>query len=206
MNRRNVLKSLSLSIGGVVAAPSLMQLLTSCEEGSSLNWSPLFLDKTQGFVVENLVAIILPSGKNIGALDVNVPQFIDLVLKDLMTQKEQHDFLKGAHIFNEKFKTLFKKTVLEGVKKDYLEILSLYFNIQKEKQQEILEFCNSDIDQVENKDLFYLYNFLIFVRHYTLFGFYNSKKVGTEILNYNPIPGSYEACINIDDAGNISSS
>jgi len=40
MNRRNVLKSLSLSIGGVVAAPSLMQLLTSCEEGSSLNWSP----------------------------------------------------------------------------------------------------------------------------------------------------------------------
>lgn len=205
MDRRSLLKVVSLSLGGIVVTPTLMHILASCEVKNELQWKPKFLNNSQSYIVENLVDIILPSGKNIGAIDVNIPQFIDLILKDLLSEEAQKIFLKGGELFQLKFKELFNKTVLKGSKEEFFEVLSIYFNIPLEKQKQLVEIAKMDVDEVENKELYYIYKFLISIRYYTLFGFYNSKKVGTEILNYNPIPGSYEPCVAIDEVGNVSS-
>ena len=200
-----MLKTLSISVGGVITLPSLMQILVSCEAQKELEWKPVFFDRTQGFIVENLVKIILPRGKNIGAVDVNAPQFIDFILKDIIPEKVNSAIVKGGVIFQEKFETMFHKKVLEGTKDEFLELLSIYFKIPPDQQKKIFKIIQKEADKVENEELYYIYKYLTFIRTYSLFGYYNSKVVGTEILNYNPVPGTYEACIDVSVVGNSSS-
>jgi len=47
-----------------------------------------------------------------------------------------------------------------------------------------------------------IYKFLFAVRNYSLFGYYTSKEVGEEILNYDLIHGIYLPCISLEEIGN----
>jgi len=205
MKRRDLLKMMPLSIGSVIAAPTLMQLFTSCEERKGLSWKPTFLDTKKGYVIDNLADIILPSSKEVGALDVKIPQFIDLILKEVIDKKGQTIFVKGALAFQHEFEKTFNKNVLEGSKNEFLQLLSQYFKLSENDQEQVFKLLEMEEDQIENKELYYIYKYLTFIRKYTIVGFYASKKVGTEILNYNPVPGSYEACIPASEVGNVSS-
>tara|TARA_R110002049_G_scaffold308754_1_gene513872 strand:- start:10373 stop:10579 length:207 start_codon:yes stop_codon:yes gene_type:complete len=44
-----------------------------------------------------------------------------------------------------------------------------------------------------------LYKFLLSLRYYTLFGYYTSKKVGEEVLAYDPVSGVYNGCAPLND-------
>lgn len=205
MKRRDLLKIMPLSLGSVITAPTLMQLLASCEERKDLSWKPIFLDSKQGYVIDNLADIILPSSKEVGALDVNIPQFIDLILKEVIDKKGQILFLKGALAFQHEFEKTFNKNVLEGTKNEFLELLSQYFKLSENDQEQVFKLLEMEEGQIENKELYYIYKYLTFIRKYSIVGFYASKKVGTEVLNYNPVPGSYEACVPASEVGNVSS-
>jgi len=205
MNRRDSLKTMSLSLGYAVAAPTLMQLLTACETDKDGSWQPKFLTNPQAFVVEHLVDIILPISETIGGLDVETPQFIDLVLKDVLPQKDQENFKKGADAFHSKFKDIYKKEVIMGTKTEFTTLLSTYFNIRPEKQALVFELMEKRNMTLKQSDTYYIYKYLICIRHYTLFAYYSSKQVGTEILNYTPVPGAFEACIPLEEVGNVSS-
>jgi hypothetical protein len=205
MDRRDVLKTMSLSLGYVIATPSLLKILSSCETRNNIQWKLQFLSTSQGFVVAHLTDLILPSSNTLGAKDVQIPQFIDLILKDLIPKNEKEIFLKGSLVFHLKFKKLFKKDVLKGSKKEFSALLSAYFNITSEKQNHIFEFLRTSEEDIIDTESYYIYKYLIFIRYYSLFGYFTSKRVGTEILNYDPIPGSFEACIPVLEVGNVSS-
>ncbi|MFD0762734.1 gluconate 2-dehydrogenase subunit 3 family protein [Lutibacter aestuarii] len=205
MNRRDLLKTTPFWLGSVIATPAIMQLLTSCSQKENLSWKPLLLDNKQAFVLENIVDIIVPASKTIGALDVNIPQFIDLILKDVFFENEQQIFLKGAQYFKTKFEAMFKKEVENGSREDFLHLISIFFKISADQQRQIFELLNKAEDKVKNKELYCIYKYLTFIRHYTLFGYYTSESVGKEILHYDPIPGSYLSCVPLSDIGNVSS-
>ncbi|MEI6865906.1 gluconate 2-dehydrogenase subunit 3 family protein [Flavicella sp.] len=206
MDRRSLLKIMSLStVGCAISTPTLIQLLSSCNSDKNKQWKPLFLSDSQAFMVEQLSDLILPSSKTPGALDIHTPQFIDLILNDILPKKEQDIFVKGAFIFEEKFKNMFDKEVEKGFREEYNIILEIYFNLTPETQKQVFELMKQDAKKTRQKEIYYIYKFLIFIREYTLLGFYSSKQVGTEILNYTPIPGYYESCVPVTEVGNISS-
>ncbi|MFV0541375.1 MAG: gluconate 2-dehydrogenase subunit 3 family protein [Aestuariibaculum sp.] len=205
MNRRNVLKTLPIVLGGAIAAPTLAHLLVSCNDKEQKEISLVFLDKTDFFIVEQLADIILPASSTIGALDVNVPLFIDKVLKNILNRKEQDMFVKGQVYFKTKFEEIYKKDSFEGNKDEFLELLSTYFNVDGTQQKKIMKILEETADKALDKPLYYIYKYLTFIRYYTLYGYYTSKQVGTEILNYDPVPGIYQSCIPVEAVGNISS-
>lgn len=203
MDRRALLKTMSITLGYAVVSPTLLQILSSCEKKHNLNWKPKLLSQSEAFVVEQLSNLIIPSSNTVGAIDVNVPKFIDLILIDLIPKNEKKAILKGAKVFQSKFKELFKKDVLKGTNEEFSLILSTYFNIDPQKQERIFELIKKSENEVINKELYFLYKYLIFIRTNTLYGYYTSKEVGTEILNYNPIPGHYNACVPVFKVENI---
>ena len=205
MKRRDSLKMITLAIGGVIATPALMQLLSACETQKNGNWVPKFLTSEEKFITTHLTDLILPSSDTIGALDVQVPQFIDLVLHNVATKKEKEKFKKGTTFFKKAFKEAFEKEVAEGSKIDFSTLLNTYFKISSKKQAQIFKLLESDQISSKNEAHYYLYSYLMFIRRYTLFGYYTSEKVGTEILTYNPTPGFYNGCVPIEEAGNIQS-
>lgn len=203
MNRRNAIKNLSLSLGYVVAAPTVMNILSSCTEDVE-TWTPEFLSNEQKNMVTHLVDIILPTSEIPGALDVNAPQFIDKMYKHIEKEANQKMFQQGAAIFAGKFEAMFDKKALKGKRSDFEMLFASYFKLTDEEIQHILAEQRLKQSKVsENKlDIYLMYKFLFSVRYYTLFGYYTSEKIGKEVLNYDPIPGSYQACVPLEDIGN----
>lgn len=194
MDRRDLLKTLGLSAGYIIAGSTLTQLLVSCEAKHNITWKPLFLNDMQAYVVEQIANIILPKSNTPSALEVKTPQFLDLVLNDMVSKKEQAIFIEGARVFNSKFEDLFNKSVLKGTQKDFLEIIATYLNLNKKDEAKVIKLVKSKDVEVTTSERYFLYKYLIFVRHYTLFAYYTSEAVEDELLKFDPYTGKYIAC------------
>lgn len=203
MDRRKALKNLTYSIGYAVAAPTIFSMLSSCTSEVE-GWKPLYFSEDQKHMVTHLVDIIMPVSETPGGLDVNVPQFMDLMYKDIEQEENQHSFQKGSAIFLEKFESNFNKKVNKAEKDEVQQLFESYFVLSEEETKRVLKTQKKkekDISEAEKSE-FYLYKFLFSVRYYSLFGYYTSKEIGTEVLNYDPVPGVYQGCIPLSDVGN----
>src|SRR4029453_17891267 len=88
MNRRELLQRVAMLMGGAISAPAVLGILNGCTAKQGATWQPLFLSKEEGAMVEGGAELILPRTTNSpdssspGAVEVGVPAFIDLILKD----------------------------------------------------------------------------------------------------------------------------
>lgn len=203
MNRRTALKNLSLSLGYTVAAPTIFNMLSSCTAEAE-TWIPLFLSPEEKHMVSHLVDIILPASDTPGALDVNVPQFLDLMYNDIEKKENQDIFKKGASLFAVKFKSQFTSEAIDGNKEQFETLLASYFKISDDETETILKVQRLPIENVTDSQIenYALYKFLLSVKRYTLFGYFTSEKVGEEVLNYDPVPGIQIGCLPIEEVPN----
>lgn len=203
MDRRSALKNLTMSLGYAVATPSIMSILSSCKEQTVL-WNAKFLTKEEQKTVIVLVNIIIPASDVVGALDVNVTQFLDLMYKDIETETNQKLFKNGAAIFADKFHQKFGVSVMDGEKKEFEALLTEYFELSEEETKHLLWFQKTPMHKVsrEKMESFNIDKFLLSVRYYAIFGYCTSEKVGEEVLSYDPIPGQYNGCIPVEEVGN----
>ena len=203
MNRRTVLKNLSMSLGYTVAAPTIFNILSSCTAETN-SWSPLFLSSDEKHIVTHLADIILPTTDTIGALDVNVPQFLDMMYHDIEKKTNQDVFKQGALIFTERFKSKFDSELKKGKREQFETQLASYFKISDKATATVLKEQSLPIKEVidSQMDNYVLYKFLLSVKKYTLFGYFTSEKVGEEILNYDPVPGAQKGCIPMEEVPN----
>ncbi len=197
MNRRSALKNLTMSLGYTVAAPTIFNMFASCTAEVE-TWKPLFLSPEEKHMVTHLMDSILPTSDTPGALDINIPQFLDLMYYDIEKKEKQELFRKGAAIFAKKF----NMPILEGKKEDFEKSLSSYFNISEEDSKSILKDQKLSLEKVNDDKIenYTLYKFLLSVKYYTLFGYFTSEEVGENVLAYDPIPGNYQACISVNEA------
>ncbi len=201
MDRRSALKNLTLSIGYAVAAPTLFNMLSSCT-AEAATWTPVFLSESEKHLVTHLVDIILPTSTTLpGALDVNVPQFIDIMYKDIETKPKQKLFQSGATAFAAHFEKNFEKEALNGNKAEIEELFVNYFDLPKDEIKSVLleQRGSEKTISTDKKDRYLAYKFLFSVRYYALYGYFTSEKVGEEVLAYDPIPGVYESCAPLEE-------
>ena len=200
MDRRTALKNISLASGYAIATPTILSVLQSCKSDVS-TWSPIFLTHAQGHAIKHLVDIILPVSNIPGGLDVNIPEFIDVMYNDVEDEEKQNELLKGSEVFEAKFESIFSKKVSEGTKNDFESILETYFKITEEQQEAVFSLINKNISEVSQSELetYHIYKFLTAVRNYSLYGYYTSEKIGEEVLAYDPVPGPYIPCSSLEE-------
>ena len=205
MDRRVALKNLTMSIGYAVAAPTLLQILNACSSDVDSGWTPVFLSSEEKHIVSHLIDVIIPKTNTVGALDVNVPQFLDIMYDEIERESSQKLFKSGAKVFASLFTEKYGVQAIDAEKPAIYELLEVYFNLTEKEEQTIFSEQRKSIHKVSRADMdrYSLYKFLISVRYYALFGYYTSEKVGEEVLNYDPIPGHYEGCVPLDEIGNV---
>lgn len=189
MNRRDLLKGIGLTVGYAVATPSILSLLNSCTSEAK-TWAPIFLSADESIVLTNLVDLILPSTKESpGALDVNVPEFIDLYASKAYTNKEQAKFKKGlGSIINAL--NIPKKGASALKTEDYHALLTKYLKTTKAERQ----------TYKKGSEDFIIFNALKGIRSTSIWAYKTSEKIGKEVLAYDPIPGVAKGCISLDEA------
>lgn len=198
MNRRDTIKTISLSLGCTVATPTLIGILNSCENPTN-NWKPEFLSLSQVDIIDTLVDIILPKTNTPGGLDLNITQFIDKMIANTEEKKDQQLFKKGGLAFKNTFITVFKKDISKGTKAEFNALLDTYFNVSNDKEQDIFKTLQSGIRNVPEKKTtsFLIYHFLTKIRYYSLFVYFTSQPILENEFHYNVNLGYYRGCVDL---------
>jgi hypothetical protein len=169
MDRRHLLKG----IGAVALYSSfpavLSEFLSSCNSGTKKQRAGFFSDD-EFSLVESISDIILPKTSTPGALDVQAPYFIDLVVKNCMNKTDQQ---------------MIKDGLLQISKE-----AGKFSSLSPEQKSGIIK----KTDEAAFKDNSSHAWFRI-IKKLTLIGYFTSQEGMTKALNYAKVPGEYKACI-----------
>jgi gluconate 2-dehydrogenase gamma chain len=194
MNRRELIQRVALLMGGAISAPAVLGVLNGCSPKPSASWHPQFLSTAEGAIVEEVAELILPRTDTPGARDVGVPAFIDVILKDAYPAEDQARFVSGAKDFDAEAQRAHGKPFLELPQAQRLAFLQKVHDAAAaaEKKQ-----ADNDVPASERKR-----PFVLMMKELTMLGFFVSKPGATQVLQYVAVPGGYQACIQIAQAGN----
>mgnify|MGYP003641187893 CR=1 FL=1 len=201
MDRRIALKNIGLSLGYVVATPTLISLVQSCKDQNIVEWTPSFLTKEEGSVLYKLVDIILPKTDTPSATDVNVHVFIDKFANEIM-MPEQQNFIKMAMSkFVDKALKDSGKEKIEDLDSEDLEPV-LAAALKTTKEDEVINYKSINTykeainngEQAELDDTISRFAFANDLRGQTIWAYKTSEYIGEEVLAYLPVPGEYIGC------------
>ena len=169
MNRRDLLKNGVYGLAGVTLSSTLISTLQSCS--SIEKYIPLYFSKTEFSLLSNIVDFLIPKTETPGAVDMKVPQFIDIIISESYNNENKNDFSNKLKLLIEDFKS--NNIDLS----DYNSMKSKFVN----------DFNNKIHQEIYNQ-----------IRDLTVWGFKTSKEIALNVLNYNPIPGYQLGCVDID--------
>ena len=179
-------KNIGLTISYTAVIPSAFSILQSCKTETKA-WVPHFFTTDESVIIQNLVDLILPTTKNSpGALDVNVPEFIDLyALKVYDNEKAKKYREEIQSILSEL--PITETGVKDLKKEDYDKLLTKYLRATKEEQKQF----------VQNKNI--VFEALMGLRSQSIWAYKTSETVGENILAYDPIPGIQKGCVDLKE-------
>ena len=169
MKRRDLLKKGVYGLAGVTLSSTLISTLESCT--SIEKYNPVYFSKTEFSLLSNIVDFFIPKTETPGALDMKVPQFIDIIISETYNIESKNNFSNKLKLLIEDFKS--NNIDLS----DYNSIKSKFVN----------DFNNKTHQEIYNQ-----------IRDLTVWGFKTSKEIALNVLNYNPIPGYQLGCVDID--------
>lgn len=182
MNRRIALRHLALISGGLVLIPS-------CDFSSDdilAAYENLKVTASQKTLLGSISDTIIPAGEIKGALNLEVPDFILVMVNDCFTKENQGKFTAGLAAFPD----FAKKS--SGKKFDALST--------KEKEELILNGTKLESDDSpEGKEKAIISYFLNSTKRLTIQGYMASEYIQTEVIPYSLIPGEYNGAVLISD-------
>lgn len=205
MNRRSAIKNISIGIGITVSSGTLMSVLSGCKSDTQTNTdtssSTSFLNVKDANFVEEILDIILPKTDTPGAKDLGIVRYVNVVLKELYEAKDQKVFRKGLGYFQDvvKSKSDSKSTTDRA---ELTTILDDWIGTKNEdKREEIGALLYTPQNKVAAKDQkrYHIYQFLSNVKRLGISAYFGHKEIGTNHLNYDPVPGAYKGCVPLEE-------
>ncbi len=182
MDRRRAIKqTIALTGTGLTASVLGGVLAGGCQPQGQLDWRPSALSDKEAQLVQTISEVMLPATEGPGAIDVHVPEFVDLMVRDCLTAAEQNSFEKGLVEIAEKL--------------DELAGGSFGRQPSERQTQTLSQLDQQEFDDGDQESPYLLLKQLI------LLGYFTSEQVMTTSLNYHSIPGRYDACIAYDGKG-----
>src|ERR1700722_9838083 len=189
MNRREALKRVAWLMGGTVSASAILAIRKGYAATTPSETKPSILTPAQMGIVSAVAEIIIPRTDTPGAVDVGVPGFIDLMLKDVYSQEDRERYLAGlaevdtaAHAEQGKeFRALDPTQQVALVRKFHDAAVAEEKRLARPRQHLQRPF-------------------ILMTKELTLLGFFTSQAGATQVLQYVAIPGSYHGCLPIQQA------
>jgi hypothetical protein len=187
IDRREALRKTVLLMGAAVSASAIAGILNGCKATPDLTYKPVFFTEDQARLVSELAEIILPKTNTPGAKEVGVPTFIDRMLAQCYKKEDQDFFITGLTAFDEAAKKSFGDSFIYCKPEDQVTLTTtaLQAAIQEKK---------------ENKKA--KRPFILMAKELTMLGYFTSEPGATQVLQYEPVPGKYNGCIPLNEAGN----
>jgi hypothetical protein len=170
MKRRELLTSLGIGFGGLISLPSWANNWT--QEAIK---SPNFLNAESKALLSEICNTIIPKTDTPGALEVGVPDYIELIVKDCLQTSEQESFKKGMLEIEEIAKETFGKSFVECNAKQKLHLLN-------------------GLDLNDDQDLKKYFSQLKWL---TIRGYTSSEYYLVNVKNFEFAPARYFGCVDL---------
>lgn len=191
LTRREALQQVAWLMGGALSAPAILGILNGCSAKPDSDWKPAFLTKGQGAVVAEVAEIMIPRTDTPGAIDVGIPAFIDTMLKDTYATQDQQRFIAGLAEFEAQSRREHGRAFL---KLEPAQRAALVQSVHDAAAAAELQLSLSP-GQLNRP-------FILMTKELTLLGFFTSEAGATQVLQYDPVPGAFRACLPVLQAGN----
>ena len=191
MKRRDALGRVALIMGGALSAPTMLAFLEGCKSAtdtSSTGMTFPFSGERRNLVSE-IAEIIIPKTDTPGAKDAKVGEFIEKMMKDCYAAKDQDSFDKGL-------KELEKKDFIKATPEEQTKILTEMQASAKEETtkagEEKKKYTEAGKEYTDAPVPFFR-----LMKELTLLGYFTSEPGATLALDYVPVPGRYDGCIDL---------
>lgn len=176
MKRRDALRSLALLTGGLVLVPSC----DFSKEDILAAYQNLQITPSLKQLLADIADTIIPAGNLKGAADIEVQDFILVMVNDCVDENGQQSFMKGLQGFEDFSKKTKGNTFskLETAQKEELLLTGLTTEAEAEKD---------------------IRSFLGTTKRFTIQGFMLSEYIQTEVKPYSLIPGDYKGEVLVAD-------
>lgn len=192
MNRRDALERVALLMGGLVSAPTITAFLEGCTPGTqSGNGQFTGFSPDQLTLVSEIAETILPATDTPGAKDAKVGEFVALMLKDCYYPKDQNSFMMGLEELSKKG---FLKASQQEREKLLTEAEDYAYQFKDETAKKRTQAKESQ-QTFEEPGV----PFFSLMKELTLLGYFTSEAGATKALDYVPVPGRYEGCIDLKE-------
>lgn len=181
MKRREILKYTALVTGAAVSAPLFSSLLVGCKSEIAENdvGSQLaFFSQEEFTLVKDLVDLILPKTDSPSASEVGIHQMIDTMVGTVYPEKDRAAYKKA-------FTTLAAYLNKAADGKNFRQL-------ESDKQLQLLKQLEGSNDSGKA---------FLDLKQQTVAYYLSTEEIATNYLNYLPIPGQYDACITLEEAG-----
>jgi hypothetical protein len=191
LTRREALKRVAWLMGGTVSASAILAIQKGYSATTPVGRKPSVLTPPQLGIVATVSEIMIPRTDTPGAIDVGVPGFIDLMLADVYTQNAREHYLAGLADFDAAALAEHGKEFLA------LEPGDRVAHVRKFHDPAVIEDQRSARRQEDSQR-----PFILMTKELTLLGFFTSEAGAKQVLQYIAVPGSYHACVPVEQAGN----
>ncbi|MCB1122903.1 MAG: gluconate 2-dehydrogenase subunit 3 family protein [Verrucomicrobiae bacterium] len=179
LNRREAIKCAGMVLGASFLGLSMTSVMDAQTRRSINRFNPRYLNRAQLKTVSAIAERILPATDTPGAIDAGVPEFIDVIYGNFMTDNEISVFTQGLE-------------QMDSVSRKGHE--ASFASLPTEIQDGILRKIAEEAKRSQD-------SFFRMMRDLTLLGYFTSELIGTEVLKFDPIPGMFRACIPVSEVG-----
>lgn len=194
MNRRELLKNTAILGGASVLSSSLFSILQSCQSEPRLGWQPVFLNDEQAQLISALVDTILPKTGTPGGLDMKVDLFMDAVFANLYDEIAQKALLSDMGVFNQECHSKYGKSFheLDAAQKGAF---------LKEAEANSPKFNRGVWGTAvgEQKPV----GFYRSMKSLAIWAYCTTQEIGSDVLQYDPVPGDYLGCVPLSETKGV---
>lgn len=192
MNRREAIKRSALISGFAVSGSMMSALLQGCggEVSTAPDWTPEFFTPEEGEKIGALAEAIIPRTDTPGAKDVFVDRYIDMIVNNCMSESDQQRFKRGVSELYDAYEESGGKAFMDATAEEQLAYLQ---QAEMDARQIAADAGNirepdTDADNLDARP------FLPDFKNMVIAGYFTSEQVGKEVLAYDPIPGEWIPC------------
>ncbi|MVM28981.1 gluconate 2-dehydrogenase subunit 3 family protein [Spirosoma sp. HMF4905] len=170
MNRREAVARVAWLMGGTLSAPTLMAMSrweqVVDDQKTRPETADFRLDDGQREIVARVSDIIIPKTDTPGAIDVGVPAFMDVMLRDCYKKPAQDAFIAGVRNLESKN----------------------FLTLKPDQQTDVLKQVEASSAPSATSPSFWQ-----IIKEVTLLGYFTSEAGIKASFDYQPIPGRFEA-------------
>lgn len=198
MKRRELLRNVAYTAGFAVSAPVLSAFFTSCESDPDMKdtgYAPAFFSAAEYAYITKMADTMLPSDDTVGAVEAGVPQMIDKMVGEVYGEEGQKKTRAGLKLLMDKMDADnpggFAQTENDKALA-YLQDQDLHYKTFKSETTMSGEDVPTEVavesDEASAKDAYFTLKSMI------ISSFFNTERAATELLAYDPVPGEYIPC------------